>query len=147
MNTTIKESCFGSDCGNYVNDETLNAYHGAQLSIQALGSNGKNTGKVVRLNNRKWRANYSVSGGSKIDDAVLSATNSEVIACPTTRWDSETHTTTSQPVGSYVIVVSDIHDMNLNRLNAVAKSFTIKLPRNLRIIEIERNSGDEVFRE
>ncbi len=125
MEPTLKQRCADNAC---IGDSTsAESYKGAQITVVGLGRDGNSVGEPIFLDNRGWFANNLVGGGGKIDDASLTATNLQPIACPRAGWDSRTHAR-ARSIHSYAVIVTELHDMHLNRLNAIGKTFTILPP-------------------
>ncbi len=111
-------------------------YHGAQISVNSLNDSGISFGRPIFLTrDDKWHDLNFVTGGGKIGNASLSAHNSETIPCSGQNWDAVSHETRSF-TNSYAVVISEIHDTNLNRLGDIGKAFSV-LTRNPVIHENE----------
>ncbi|WP_137702377.1 hypothetical protein [Marimonas lutisalis] len=122
METSISDPCPEEGC--HANPEFPNSYGGAQVSVQQLDASGNSAGQTISLSDRKWFANNLVQGGI-IDDANLVATNTEMIACGPRGWDSEKRKRDSGKV-SYAIYVTDLYDTNLNRLNNIGDTISVR---------------------
>lgn len=133
METTIKDLDRCSTSASCAFDSTLSTnspYKGARISIYALDKNGNSVGEPQYLNNREWSPMHLAGPNfKKINDAKFYATNSKTIECPKSRWNAETHSsTTEERIVSYAVVVSDLRDMNYNYLNSIGKSFSVENP-------------------
>jgi len=121
------KNCIGAVCARQPDLNISRSYEGIQVSLKPLDENGESHNAVYNLSgNRRWWPHYlNGSGLPRIQDAVYTVTNVNEIPCAANGWDTETHTK-KRNVSSYVVVVSDIFDMHLNQLNAIASPFTIK---------------------
>lgn len=120
MDPTISEpSC--TDC---FTDGTV-SYLGAQIGVVSLNAQGNSTGNIKYLTRDQWRPLNFVTGNGSINNAVLKATNSSAISCTNQGWDSFSHRP-NRGLNSYAVVVQDIHDTNLNRLNNIGQAFSVR---------------------
>ncbi len=119
METTLEEPC----TNNCVASDTP-PYLGAQITVVALDDSGESIGRPMFLKRDEWRDLFLVTGGGKIDDASLSAHNTETIPCSNQDWDATSHSSRSN-VNSYAVIVDDLHDTNLNRMGKIGKAFAV----------------------
>ncbi len=123
MDSTLSERCSGGDCLAPVGG-AAGAYKGATIKVYPLDGSGNSVGRGVSLKTRWFANNLSGPGFKKIADANLVGDNEVEIACPSTDWDSESHSRKSN-TKSYAVIVSNLRDMHGNELNAIADTFTV----------------------
>ncbi|WP_209427457.1 hypothetical protein [Pararhodobacter sp. SW119] len=120
MEPTIREPC--TEC--VVGDGR--PYFGAEVVLYALDGQGRNTGDPVHLRRERWGPFNPTPSGARVENAVLIASNASTIRC-SAGWDAESHSPRRQS-SSYAVMIRDLHDMNLNRMNDIGQAFSTLTP-------------------
>lgn len=127
MDSTISDRCQGGDCLAPTSGAQGN-YSGPTMKVYPLDGSGQSIGNGIRLTPRWFANNLAGPGFKKIQDANLVGDNEVEIACPSSDWDSTTHSR-KRGVRSFAVIVSDLRDMHGNELNAIADTFTVTKSR------------------
>lgn len=128
MDSTVSGRCSSGDCLAPVGGGQ-ESYSGATIKVYPLDGSGNSVGRGVSLKTRWFANNLSGPGFKKIAAANLVGDNEVEIACPSTDWDSESHSRQGN-TKSYAVIVSNLRDMHGNELNAIANTFTVTRSRS-----------------